>query len=471
MFASDGTARYSSRLHCGPIPRYPYLYAFRAVLVVCALLTAIIISGSLFWPGWTTSLAHPIFLNLPFNKPPEQPPALSPAQPSTAILKSSLRKLCDDTIWTEGLWLSCHSHCGLDEEAICGGLNNARSRLQTCIRLAIDAGAGLVLPTFMTRSETTLRPHDGSDEVCAGEFWNSRQLADNLKVQCPQLEIRFCGNTTGLGPKIESSGTRHYNNPSHTYGTFKKLVEEDLATHNITNITTSNPIRVDFWDSMFSWNYTESLEAETIQKELFKVLLYNADLLQLGAEIFSLIDRYAPFIGIHLRGERDWPAFYGDVDQQMEHYMEDLERLQNTTTEDVTNIYISCGDRKAIELFRQKLKPLHYTVHDKWTLLANHPDIHAKMENLTFDQKGIVEYTTLTSADYFFGVGMSSMSLLIAYARTIDEESEYFMKYIYPNSIRNSPLHRQYTGSPVMKGNKKTRLLMVSGPDILDRFP
>jgi hypothetical protein len=463
MFASYHAARYSSRLHCSLIPRYPFLYAFRAVLVVCALLTAIIIGEFFLWPERTTSLAKPILSKLPL--------ALSPAQPSTAISKRSLRKLCDDTTWTEGLWLSCHSHCGPGEEAICGGLNNARCRLQTCIRLAIDAGAGLILPKFMTRSETTLGPHDGSDEVCAAEFWNTRQLADNLKVQCPQLQIRFCGNTTGLGPKIESNGTRHYNKPSHTYGTFRKLVEKDLAAHNITKITTSNPIRVNFWDSMFSWNYTASLEAETIRKDLFKALLYNADLLQLGAEIFSLIDRYAPFVGIHLRGERDWPPFYGDADQQMEHYIEDLERLQNTTTEDVTNIYISCGDQNAIERFRQKLEPLNYTVHDKWTLLANHPELQAKMKNLTFDQKGIVEYTTLKSADYFFGVGMSSMSLLIAFERTIDEEREYFTEYIYPNSILNPPYDRQYAGSPIMKGNEKTRLFMVSGPDIMDRYP
>jgi hypothetical protein len=323
----------------------------------------------------------------------------------------------------------------------------------------------------MTRNETTLGPHDSSGEVCVGEFWNSRQLADNLKEQCPQLEIRFCGNVTGLGPKIGSNGTRHYNDASYTYGTFKKLVEKDLATHNITNISTSNPIRVDFWDSMFSWNYTASLEAETIRKELFKILPYNADILRLGAEIFSLIDRYAPFVGIHLRGERDWPGSYGSASQQMEHYMEDLERVRNTTTKDITNIYISCGDQKAIEGFRQKLEPLNYTVHDKWTLLADHPDLHAKMENLTFDQKGIAEYTTLTSADYFFGVGQSSMSLLIAFARTIDEESEYFTKYIYPNSMRRPPYYRDYTGSPAMKGNEKTRLLMVSGPDIMDRYP
>ena len=457
-----------SRLHCGPIPRCKYSYA---ALVLCGLLSMIIISDLLFWPGWTTSLTHPILMNLPFKDPPKQPPALSPAQPSTPISKSSLRKLCDDTMWTEGLWLSCHSHCGPGEDALCGGLNNARCRLQTCIRLAIDAGAGLVLPTFMTRSETTLGPHDGNDEVCASEFWNSRQLVDNLKVQCPQLEIRLCGNATGLGPKIGSNGTRHYNDPSHTYGTFKKLVEKDLAKHNITNITASNPIRVDFWDSMFSWNYTASLEAETIRKELFKALPYNADILQLGAEIFSLIDRHAPFVGIHFRGERDWPSFYGTADEQMEHFIGDLERLQNTTTEDLTNIYISCGDQKAIERFRQKLKPLNYTVHDKWTLLANHSDLYTKMENLTFDQKGVVEYTTLTSADYFLGAGMSSMSLLIAYARTIDDESGYFAKYVHTGSIRTPPYNRKYPSSPVMKGNEKTRLFMVNGPDIMDRYP
>jgi len=221
---------------------------------------------------------------------------------------------------------------------------------------------------------------------------------------------------------------------------------------------------------MFSWNYTASMEAETIRKDLFKALQYNADILRLGAEIFALVNHFAPLIGIHFRGERDWPSFYGTADEQMEHYIQDLERLRNTT-DNLTNIYISCGDQNAIETFRQKLEPLNYTVHDKWTLLADHLDLRTKMENLTFDQKAIVEYTTLTSSDYFFGVGESSMSLIIAYARTIAEESEYFTEYIFPDSMRQPPFHRQYTTSPIMKGNDKTRLLMVTGPDIMDRFP
>lgn len=52
---------------------------------------------------------------------------------------TNLSKLCSKTTWTEGLWLHCHSFCGENNTSICGGLNNARNRVQTCLRLAIDA--------------------------------------------------------------------------------------------------------------------------------------------------------------------------------------------------------------------------------------------------------------------------------------------------------------------------------------------
>lgn len=46
--------------------------------------------------------------------------------------------------------LYCHSGCGADQLSLCGGLAEARNRVQTCIRLAIDAGAGadggLIIP-------------------------------------------------------------------------------------------------------------------------------------------------------------------------------------------------------------------------------------------------------------------------------------------------------------------------------------
>ncbi len=70
---------------------------------------------------------------------PSFPVQLQRGTASTAA--GNLRQLCDRTVWIEGLWLQCHIG------NIVGGLNNARNRLQTCLRLAIDAGAtGMVLP-------------------------------------------------------------------------------------------------------------------------------------------------------------------------------------------------------------------------------------------------------------------------------------------------------------------------------------
>jgi hypothetical protein len=495
----------------------------RAVLLTCALLS---VSLLLLLPGWTQSLTHlrptqpKVDLIHPGQRPPnpkpedheevekpsneavevpavevpavEEPAVEEPAVEVPAVVdlpepaqedakgptehtdttaeKSHLRNLCDNTEWTEGLWLSCHSACGPGKESVCGGLNNARNRIQSCLRLAIDAGAGLVLPTMLARSEETLGPHDGAVELCTSKLWNSMQLAENLKVECPQLNLRFCGNTTGLENKITSNGTRHYNHASHTFGTFRKTIENDLKNNSITEISADNPVRVDFFDGMFSWNYTLANELETIRKDLFKVLPYNPDILELGKEIFSLMNKYSPFVGIHFRGEGDWPPQYGTADQQMAFYSENLQILRNSSP-NVSDLYISCGDQRAIQRFRDKMEPLNYTVHDKWTLLNQSEELLTKMNNLTFDQKGIVEYETLTAADYFIGAGMSSMSLLIAFTRTVNDTKDWFTQHVLENSTRSGTLDRKYPVSPIMKGDETTQLLMLSGSDIMDRYP
>lgn len=65
---------------------------------------------------------------------------------------------------------------------------------------------------------------------------------------------------------------------------------------------------------------------------------------------------------------------------------------------------------------------------------------------------------------------MSSMSSLIAYARSIDNEEDFFSAYIFPGSTRNGA-ERAYPTVPDMKGNRVTKLMVVNGVDIMDSFP
>ena len=67
---------------------------------------------------------------------------------------------------------------------------------------------------------------------------------------------------------------------------------------------------------------------------------------------------------------------------------------------------------------------------------------------------------------------MSTMSSLIAYARTVDDpksQEDFFEKYIFPGSW-NSGIYREYPGLGMM-GNRKTQLMVVSGVDVMSSFP
>lgn len=72
-------------------------------------------------------------------------PPLSSSEPLSASSFPSLHHLCGETDWTEGLWLQCHNNVGPSQTAMRGGLSNLRNRMQTCVRLAISAGAGVIV--------------------------------------------------------------------------------------------------------------------------------------------------------------------------------------------------------------------------------------------------------------------------------------------------------------------------------------
>lgn len=103
--------------------------------------------------------------------------------PTAAVEQITLRDLCDKTIWRPGLWLQCHT------TNIMGGLNNARNRMQTCMRLAIDAGAGLVLPLIGLRDSNNLKALSNGTLVRPDVFFNIDSMRELAAELCPQLEI------------------------------------------------------------------------------------------------------------------------------------------------------------------------------------------------------------------------------------------------------------------------------------------
>ncbi|KAI1875127.1 uncharacterized protein JN550_002556 [Neoarthrinium moseri] len=388
-----------------------------------------------------------------------------------SIYSSGLSELCRATKWTEGFWLHCHSQCGDDKTSFCGGLTNARNRIQTCLRLAIDAGASVIIPAVTARAEDDLL-NTNDHAVCPDEWWDTEKLQVTLKTQCPHLKTQFCDTKLASATRLQPD-YRHYLAGGHTNGTFRALAESTLKSNNIQqgNISAKKPVIIEFGDTYIAWDYARSEETASIRKDLFKTLKYNSTLLALGQEILKSPElKKENFIGVHLRGEGDWPAGFGSATDQMRRYVEAIEDIRGSTPDKVRSVYVSCGDRKAIQTFREMLEPLNYLVHDKWTLLASQSEKLATVESLGFDQKGIVEYEVLVNAKFWMGISMSSMSSLIAYARTADAKEDFFEKYIFPGSTLNG-INRVYEDNMVIKGDEYTKLLVVSGVDIMGSFP
>lgn len=324
------------------------------------------------------------------------------------------------------------------------------------MRLAIDAGSGLVIPSMLSRDEASL-------PTC-GKTFNIEQLVQNLGTLCPQMPIRTCGNWTGIAVALEMpyrSPAEYRNRPDD----FRTELHTFVNDHNVSMTT---PVAVRYGDPFAAWNYTAAGEHSTIQKELFGILTFNSELLALGTLVHEALASTHGYIGIHLRAESDWPEHYGNISVQTALYLGELARLQKEPQFLLRDLYISCGDQGAIQTFRILAQKLGFTVHDKWTLLEDQPEMLERMEALDFDRKAIVEYEVLVKSSYFFGAGQSTFSMLVALGgRGLDPNIEGV------RGLRNAlvPSECVYTQAPFLAGDQRTKVVMVNGYDLVSSFP
>jgi len=279
----------------------------------------------------------------------------SPDASSNNSFDNGLKDLCKDTSWTEGLWLQCHSRCGTNSTSICGGLNNARNRVQTCLRLAIDAGAGLILPSATTRDEKQL-VNTNDKVVCPDTFWNIQHLELALAKKCLQLKIRQCDDLSGID-KIVEGIPRSYLEPPFANTTFRTLLETSFENSNesLSAVDANHPAALSFGDSFIGWDYRVAGEYGTIRKGLFKALQFNQDLLDLSTQVLESPElKDGAFIGVHLRGESDWPAGFGHADDQMRLYAEEIQKIKASVSYDMSTVYVSVRYFSSMSRFPQR---------------------------------------------------------------------------------------------------------------------
>jgi hypothetical protein len=324
---------------------------------------------------------------LTFNFTPPQPSIYDSHIPETYSLKS----LCDDTVWHQDVYLNCTD--------LAGGTFNIQNSIVTCLRWAIDAGIGMIMPKIATRVKDD--PSKFRDSWMPYTYlFDENNLRERLSKECPQLILKETNYEPATRVFAEVISYKQY-----TRGTYRSHVSDLLTFNGIDGVNGS--IVVVEANPLLGWLFNK--ERRLIHISLLDTVRFNPDISSLAKPIVAKLPE--KFIGFHLRAEKDFPWYsYESIVTWFETSFQ---------AKYIKNIYVAVGSREVEERFRNSMNDLDIGINviSKWTLASENTTLLSQMNSLRFDQIAIVDYEIMIRSNYFYGVGQSSFAYAIAFQR------------------------------------------------------
>lgn len=345
-----------------------------------------------------------------------------------------LERVCNEsTTWTPGVVFVCDNNSG--------GIGNIRNYILTCVRYAIEAGAGgIVLPQIRTRSEKDLAnimlQHQGFDY-----FFDEQHFRQSLQTACPQFTLYNSTSDIPNAPvpfKAEKITPRDFGRRGgcdkrelnkHT-GRFDKQfwahINSTAEDFQLPPPSIQNPRIIRFnWG--VQWDWPVFRDGPEFVATFGGLLKFRRDILALGQRIAEHMRQFAAhhggpraFAGLHLRTESDalsrWPKF----DNQSRAYLERASGLNFKAA------YLATGNKTEARKLTTAASEQHgIAVITKHELVQGHPADLEALEALTWDQQALIDFVVLLECDYFLGVSPSSFSMNVAGKRHLKAEGLY----------------------------------------------
>jgi hypothetical protein len=326
--------------------------------------------------------------------------------PISKPYEDSLKSLCDATIWQPGLYLNCTNVLNLpgkpEGTGNPQGTFNVKNAMQTCVRWAIDAGMGFIIPRIAIRSKTNL---EYFDEWADFSFlFDEDNLRQTMSKECPQLEMYDHNHKIDKKIVAERRSFTYYANGWYRYhvNTLLNKSGHDLGKNSVV-----------IWENepLFSWEFYK--DGDNVHQALYNAIKFNPSILAVGKTVTSLLP--SSYIGIHIRAEKDAEGFLGilNYNTQVQGFL----RVYKKQYSNIKTIYVATGDQSIDERFRDEMSDLDAKIVTKWDLASSNNQLRNQLDQLRFDQLGIVDYEVLRSSTAFFGMSLSSYTFGIGYER------------------------------------------------------
>lgn len=333
-----------------------------------------------------------------------------------------------------------------------GGYGNVRNAALTCLRLTIEFGGSLVMPQISRRNPKDIGDFRTKHMMPFDYLFDTAHFKSTLATYCPQLTIH--DNLAALekhpGISRKALTLTPYDLPNITHNgpvisNLPKIRKSFHAWLKNANSEHHTPIRVSL-TARIIWTWPTSYDRNSLVRSFSGVVRLSRQVRLPAAEaLYSLASEHLPrlssgarrkskktdftlpFVGIHLRAEKDAQQYHlTNYTLQTNYYLSRLKSdllpslFHTSTSGDDKNkattipIYIASGDSAQIERFAKQLSFVHPAIKvvTKASLLPE-----AALSALTWDQQALVDFQVMERAAYVMGVRESSFAWTLALKR------------------------------------------------------
>ncbi|KAE8444953.1 hypothetical protein EG329_014080 [Mollisiaceae sp. DMI_Dod_QoI] len=403
-----------------------------------AILAAVALGTIWLWVALDRPYKLPdhISWNIYANRPLAGQTELSDAFDFLPLDSEAIRSICGDTQWNESLVFTC-------DESV-GGIGNIRNSILNCIRYVISAGGSLVVPSIVLRNPSDISQIRTGVKMDMSYMFDTQHFMDSMRLSCPQMTLHTSTKDIpdfqnahdaisllpeSLAGRVPATGLT---DPAAWRGQFYTWLEQ-YSTPEVTG-----PMIVDLGRSYLT--YPIYSDGEGFAISFGSILKFRSDVRMLATKTLKglgetlaldldLTQEIIPnaFFGAHLRTEKDavegWPApdwVYSRYETQSRLYLEQAPRSNPAI------IYVASGDLNEVAKFALDASNTNTTdnfrVMTKFDLLQD--DDLRELEELKWDQQGMVDFLVLLKASDFAGIGHSSFAWNVALKRHVHAQEK-----------------------------------------------
>ena len=320
------------------------------------------------------------------------------------------------------------------------GVTSIMSEIKVCLKQAIEAGTGLILPRMPIRDKENIAVLNqlNPDALRDYEEWfDAPHLIKTLNKHCPQLKLVHPSRIDGTGPDaipvkqtwdidIEHapqyqfiSGYFWTGRPWRTYFDQKYREQQTAAfldpdRDNMKQGATV--LTVGSYFLLFRITDDPTHGDLRLWNALNHLIRFKSDVRTLVSDVASKITR--PYYAVHFRAEND--TIWSTPEAQLKRDLEALdiawEKLGSYGAKKPM-VYLACGDIDQVRQFQQEGAIHGWEVTHKWELLKDDQPAIDRLAALEFDFQGGIDYGLMLKGDFFLGIIGSAFSSTIGHNR------------------------------------------------------